>query len=122
MSAAPFSNQTKEEKERRREFENTIGNLLVAEYQTHRLRERVKNAIGSDGVLISEFIFRMGDEWFRVNISAEKQLIEPQQTEEPKKQLPVKTKKRTTGFAPGSEDDALYEAWFQEQEEDVGAP
>lgn len=124
MSHSPFftgNNSTKEDDTRHKEFENSIGNLLVAEYQVFRLRERIKNHLGSTGIEESSFMFKVGDEWYKINISAQKQFIPTEPNEEPKKQLPKVKSKRTTGFAPGPDEEAMYEAWFQE-EENVGVP
>lgn len=75
---SPFFNlnsrdTSKEDKDRHKEFENCIGNLLVAEFQTFRLRERVKNMIGMGDRMDSQYLFKFGDDWFRISISAEKQ-------------------------------------------------
>jgi hypothetical protein len=99
LSHSPFFNiNTKDDKDRNKEFENAMGNLLVAEYQVYRLRERIKNFLASDGVRVSDFMFKVGDEWFRVSISAQKQSAEGGQEEDEKDLTP------TTGFALPSND------------------
>lgn len=120
----------KDSKERSKEFENTIGNLLVAEYQVHRLRERVKNtlnsALGTDKQ-VSEFMFRIEDNWYRIRVSAEKQ-EEIQEKKEPEPEpnpKPVKHHKKSKGvFDPDSMDAAVGAgAWCPDlEEESVGVP
>jgi hypothetical protein len=95
LSHSPFfnSNSTKENDTRQKEFENSLGNLLVAEYQVFRLRERIKNHLGTTGILESEFMFKVGNQWFRVNVSAQKQPIIKNESE---KEI---TTHPTTGFS-----------------------
>lgn len=107
-SAAPFStnNISKEDDTRHKEFENSIGNLLVAEYQVFRLRERIKNHLGTMGIEESSFMFKVADEWYKISVSAQRQ-IEPKQAEPE----PVKVSKKKNIEQP-----IMYEGWFPEEE------
>lgn len=111
MSHSPFFNgntTTKENDTRQKEFENSLGNLLVAEYQVFRLRERIKNHLGSTGNMESEFMFKVGDEWFRINVSAQKQYLSEKEEKKEKEKLDEEVY-QTTGMA-----------WFPD--ETIGAP
>ncbi len=58
--------QTKQEN-RNIELENLVGNLLIAEYQVERLRERVSNNFGMHGInKISQSVFKYNNSWFRI--------------------------------------------------------
>jgi hypothetical protein len=62
--------QTKLEK-RGLEFENVIGNLLIAEYQVEKLKERVSQNLGTDFSnmgKISESVFKYKNNWYRITL------------------------------------------------------
>jgi hypothetical protein len=53
------------------EFENVVGNLLIAEYQVERLRERVSQNLGLDSTNLgktSESVFKCKNNWYRLTI------------------------------------------------------
>lgn len=101
---APLFSGTSDEKDRDYELENTVGNLMVAEYQVKKLRDRLKtyNLLGFRNKK-SEYIFKIGDEWCRVSITAEAYTIPGTEKEEPKAHVKVEDDEEfglTTGFAP----------------------
>jgi hypothetical protein len=65
--------QTKLEK-RDLEFENLLGNLLIAEYQVEKLRERISQNLSTDfsntGKL-SESVFKYKNNWYRITLKVD---------------------------------------------------
>lgn len=66
--------EKKIETERNMDLENVLGNLLIAEYQVNRLRERLANMLSVYSRKGSVYQFKMGDAWFQVSVGAEKQV------------------------------------------------
>ena len=104
-SPIPFS---KDNKERNRELENTIGNLYVAEYQLHRLRERLKNHLERN----TTFTYKHDNKWYKVTTSVEEFDPEAEQQKKEPVHEPVESE-RAHGFAP------TYTDW---DEVNVGVP
>ena len=64
--------QTKQEN-RDIELENLARNLLIAEYQVERLRERVSNNFGMHGInKTSQSIFKFNKDWYRVTTKVDR--------------------------------------------------
>ena len=69
-----------QEHQRDKELENIAGNLLVAEHQVERLRERLVSTIGSvhpyvsetDNRKMSSHIFKSNGTWVKVSVIVEK--------------------------------------------------
>jgi hypothetical protein len=66
---------------RDRELENIVGNLLIAEYQVTKLRDRVTDRIGNrlspkahKGV--STYMFKNNDRWVKISINVEEMAID----------------------------------------------
>lgn len=62
--------------ERDRELENLVGNLMIAEYQVNKLRDRVTDKIGdrfSHGVgkRMSSYMFKNNGKWVKISINVE---------------------------------------------------
>ena len=72
----------KEENEvRNRELENIVGNLLIAEYQVAKLRDRVIDRIGNSlphkaRKGISTYMFKNNDKWIKISINVEEMAID----------------------------------------------
>jgi hypothetical protein len=63
--------QTKLEK-RDFELENLVGNLLIAQYQVERLKERVShNHSTGDRSKISQNLFKYKNNWYRISINVD---------------------------------------------------
>jgi hypothetical protein len=61
--------QTKLEK-RDIELENLVGNLLIAEYQVERLKDRVSERLGAhDRTKISQNLFKHKNNWHSITIN-----------------------------------------------------
>lgn len=74
ISGAGAVTEKKIETERNMDLENVLGNLLIAEYQVNRLRERLANMLSVYSRKGSVYQFKMGDAWFQVSVGAEKQV------------------------------------------------
>ena len=65
--------------EKNRELENLVGNLLVAEYQVQRIKQRMAEKITwwYDAKSIkdnrSTFVFSSNEKWYRVSVEVESQ-------------------------------------------------
>jgi hypothetical protein len=65
--------------EKNRELENLVGNLLVAEYQVQRIKQRMAEKITwwYDAKCIkdnrSTFVFSSNEKWYRVSVEVESQ-------------------------------------------------
>jgi hypothetical protein len=65
--------QTKLEK-RDLEFENLLGNLLIAEYQVEKLRERISQNLSTDfsnAGKVSESVFKYKNNWYRITLKVD---------------------------------------------------
>jgi hypothetical protein len=63
--------QTKLEK-RDIELENLVGNLLIAQYQVERLKERVSQNLNTgDRSKISQNLFKYKNNWYRITINVD---------------------------------------------------
>ena len=65
--------QTKLEK-RDLEFENLLGNLLIAEYQVEQLRERISQNLSTDFSntgKVSESVFKYKNNWYRITLKVD---------------------------------------------------
>ena len=63
--------QTKIEK-RDIELENLVGNLLIAQYQVERLKERVsQNLSTGDRSKISQNLFKYKNKWYSITIKVD---------------------------------------------------
>jgi hypothetical protein len=59
------------------ELENIVGNLLIAEYQVEKLRDRVVDKVGGRYTRLvdkkqSIHVFKSNDSWIKVSINVEK--------------------------------------------------
>jgi hypothetical protein len=64
--------QTKLEK-RDIELENLVGNLLIAEYQVERLKDRVSERLGAhDLTKISQNLFKHKNKWYSITINVDR--------------------------------------------------
>jgi hypothetical protein len=64
--------QTKLEK-RDIELENLVGNLLIAEYQVERLKDRVSERLGAhDRAKISQNLFKHKNNWYSITINVDR--------------------------------------------------
>lgn len=63
------------EEERDLELENTVGNLMVAQYQVEKLRSRLSERIGGYGSVsnkkASMHIFKHNERWYKVTTKVE---------------------------------------------------
>jgi hypothetical protein len=62
--------QTKLEK-RDLEFENLLGNLLIAEFQVEKLKERISQNLSTDLSSVgkvSESVFKYKNNWYRITL------------------------------------------------------
>ncbi|HEY6884387.1 MAG TPA: hypothetical protein VI278_10155 [Nitrososphaeraceae archaeon] len=63
------------EEERDLELENTVGNLMVAQYQVEKLRSRLSERIGGYGSVsnkkASMHIFKHNERWYQVTTKVE---------------------------------------------------
>jgi hypothetical protein len=71
---------TPETEERDIELENIIGNLMIAEYQVDKLRNRLVEKISpsySSGEAKdhSAYSFKVGSKWYRVSVKIEEQKL-----------------------------------------------
>ncbi len=65
--------QTRLEK-RDLEFENLLGNLLIAEYQVEKLRERISQNLSTDFSntgKVSESVFKYKNNWYRITLKVD---------------------------------------------------
>jgi hypothetical protein len=63
--------QTKPEK-RDFELENLVGNLLIAQYQVERLKEKVSHNLRTgDESKISQNLFKYKNNWYRISINVD---------------------------------------------------
>ena len=52
------------------ELENLVGNLLIAQYQVERLKERVSQNLNTgDRSKISQNLFKYKNNWYRITIN-----------------------------------------------------
>lgn len=68
--------------ERDLELENIVGNLLIAEYQVDKLRNRLVDKISSpySGAVIRDgsiFSFRHNNKWYKLSVRVEQESSEP---------------------------------------------
>jgi hypothetical protein len=64
--------QTKIEK-RDIELENLVGNLLIAQYQVERLKERVSERLSvHDRTKISQNLFKYKNNWYSITINVDR--------------------------------------------------
>ena len=64
--------QTKLEK-RDIELENLVGNLLIAQYQVERLKDRVSETLGThDRTKISQNLFKHKNNWYSITINVDR--------------------------------------------------
>ena len=66
--------------ERDFELENIVGNLLIAEYQVDKLRNRLVDKISYSGAVIRDgsiFSFRHNNKWYRLSVRVEQESSEP---------------------------------------------
>ena len=68
--------------ERDLELENIVGNLLIAEYQVDKLRNRLVDKISSpySGAVIRDgsiFNFKHNNQWYRLSVRVEQESSEP---------------------------------------------
>ena len=71
-----------EAEERDNELENIIGNLLIAEYQVDKLRNRLVEKVapaysGSRAKDHSAYSFKSGAKWYRISIKIEEEELGP---------------------------------------------
>jgi hypothetical protein len=73
-----------QEEERNIELENTVGNLMVAEYQVDRLRTRLSDSIRG-GILKtgpgtnkkgSTHVFKHNNKWYKVSVKIEELMVD----------------------------------------------
>lgn len=76
-----------ENEARDQELENTVGNLLIAEYQVNKLRDRVTDKIGNrlshkthKGE--STYMFKNDDRWVKISINVEEMAIDKRNDDE----------------------------------------
>ena len=116
FSRLPDDNTSSDKAEtRHRDLENTIGNLLVAEFQVKRLRERLRDyQLSTRDNMSSEFMYKLGEQWFRVAITAEKYTI-PTTTKEEEKTISNKKKVQAAKHPTAEEvDRAAWTTGFAE--------
>ena len=56
------------------EFENLLGNLLIAEYQVEKLRERISQNLSTDFSntgKVSESVFKYKNNWYRITLKVD---------------------------------------------------
>lgn len=76
-----------QEEDRNIELENTVGNLMVAEYQVERLRSRLSDNIrGSSGLITgsgtkkgSTHVFKHNKKWYKVSVKVEELIVDTRQ-------------------------------------------
>ena len=78
--------EKEESEERDRELENIVGNLMIAEYQVTKLRDRLIDRIGNrfpHGARkgASTYMFKNYDKWIRISINVEEMTIDRQKLE-----------------------------------------
>ena len=66
---------------RDRELENIVGNLMIAEYQVTKLRDRVMDRIGNrlahkSRKGVSTYMFKSNDKWIKISINVEEMAID----------------------------------------------
>lgn len=78
----------KQYEERDIELENIVGNLMIAEYQVHRLRTRLSEKIpGSAGFITgsgtskkgSTHVFKHNNKWYKVSVKIEESMVDIRQ-------------------------------------------
>ncbi len=67
----------KETQTRDIELENIVGNLLIAEYQVEKLKDRLVDKVGGRYTRLvdkkqSTYVFKSNDSWVKVSINVEK--------------------------------------------------
>jgi hypothetical protein len=73
--------QTKLEK-RDIELENLVGNLLIAQYQVERLKERVSHNLSTgDRSKISQSLFKHKNNWYRISINVDQVDLDDKKSE-----------------------------------------
>jgi hypothetical protein len=77
-----------QEEERNIELENTVGNLMVAEYQVDRLRTRLSDNIRTSNILKtgsgtngkgSTHVFKHNNKWYKVSVKVEELMVDIRQ-------------------------------------------
>ena len=60
------------------ELENIVGNLLIAEYQVTKLRDRLTDRIGDRCMrkALSTYMFKGNDKWIKISINVEEMVID----------------------------------------------
>lgn len=61
------------EKDRDEDLENTLGNLMIANYQVMRLEEKLRGKVSIIPVKNSSFTFKRSGEWYKVTVGIERQ-------------------------------------------------
>jgi len=66
-----------ENPQRDTELENIVGNLLIAEYQVEKLKDRLVDKVGGRYTRLvdkkqSTYVFKSNDSWVKVSINVEK--------------------------------------------------
>ena len=55
------------------ELENLVGNLLIAQYQVERLKDRVSERLGAhDRTKISQSLFKHKNNWYSITINVDR--------------------------------------------------
>jgi hypothetical protein len=55
------------------ELENLVGNLLIAQYQVERLKDRVSERLGAhDRTKISQNLFKHKNNWYSITINVDR--------------------------------------------------
>jgi hypothetical protein len=84
----PTKGPSERQEERNIELENTVGNLMVAEYQVDRLRTRLSDNIhGSTGLKTgsgtnkkgSTHVFKHNNKWYKVSVKIEELMVDIRQ-------------------------------------------
>lgn len=73
--------EREESKERDRELENIVGNLMIAEYQVAKLRDRLLDRISDrfpqgSRKGASTYMFKNYDKWIKISINVEEMSID----------------------------------------------
>ncbi len=71
------SNMEKEAQTRDIELENIVGNLLIAEYQVEKLKDRLVDKVGGRYTRLTDkkqsvHVFKSNDSWIKVTLNIEK--------------------------------------------------
>lgn len=71
VSGSAFSSAKKGDRDE--DLENTIGNLLIANYQVMRLEQRLQGKVSIVNEKHSSFTFKRSGEWYKVFVGIERQ-------------------------------------------------